>query len=140
MCMNQNKKLSTLKNNNYLYVTDLVSLAGLLFSLVAFFCMTSSSETMSSPSVSLESVFRLFLTTPFSSWSSIPSSAEVMLSLKKASFLLIGVLPLNTGNCGNSIDELFGHGSELVDTSMPLDISENVVAVEFSVAYGEKRC
>ena len=94
---------------------------------------------MSSPSVSLESVFRLFLTTPFSSWSSIPSSAEVILSLKKASFLLIGVLLLNAGNCGNSIDELFGHGSELVDTSMPLDISENVVAVEFSVAYGAKK-
>ena len=121
-------------------MTVLVSLAGLFLSLVAFFCMTSSSETKSSPSVSLESVFRLFLTAPFSSWSSIPSSAEVMLSLKKASFLLIGVFPLKFGNCGDSMDdELFGHGSELVDTSMPLDISENVVAVEFSVAYGAKK-
>ena len=137
--MNEVKQKVFHHKSFYLYVTDLVSLAGLLLSLVAFFCITSSSETMSSPSVSLESVFRLFLTTPFSSWSSIPSSAEVMLSLKKASFLLIGVLPLNAGNCGNSIDELFGHGSELVDTSMPLDISENVVAVEFSVAYGAKK-
>ena len=36
------------------------------------------------------------------------------------------------------MDELLGHGSELVDTRIPLDFSENVSAVEFSVAYGTK--